>query len=108
MFLTSTHLGIAMEYASGGELFDRIVKANRFSEDEARYFFQQLISGVSRANCFQHSTAPCHPGGPSTRVLLPRSSSRAASSCLQPLVSPVLPLPHRWRGATRRGCATGT
>lgn len=37
----------AMEYASGGELFDRIVRANRFSEDEARYFFQQLISGVA-------------------------------------------------------------
>lgn len=36
-----------MEYASGGELFDRIVRANRFSEDEARYFFQQLISGVA-------------------------------------------------------------
>lgn len=35
-----------MEYAAGGELFDRIVKAGRFSEDEARYFFQQLISGV--------------------------------------------------------------
>jgi polyhydroxyalkanoate synthesis regulator phasin len=47
VFLTSTHLGIAMEYASGGELFDRIVKASRFSEDEARYFFQQLISGVA-------------------------------------------------------------
>jgi len=46
VFLTSTHLGIGMEYAAGGELFDRIVKAGRFSEDEARYFFQQLISGV--------------------------------------------------------------
>lgn len=46
VFLTPTHLGIAMEYAAGGELFDRIVKAGRFSEDEARYFFQQLISGV--------------------------------------------------------------
>ena len=44
--MTSTHLGIVMEYAAGGELFDRIVKAGRFSEDEARYFFQQLISGV--------------------------------------------------------------
>ena len=58
VFLTSTHLGIAMEYASGGELFDRIVRANRFSEDEARYFFQQLISGVAwchkevRRGCF--------------------------------------------------------
>ena len=60
MFLTSTHLGIAMEYASGGELFDRIVKANRFSEDEARYFFQQLISGV--AWCHREVRA-CVTGG---------------------------------------------
>lgn len=45
--MTSTHLGIAMEYAAGGELFERIVAAGRFKEDEARYFFQQLISGVS-------------------------------------------------------------
>lgn len=45
-FLTTTHLGIAMEYAAGGELFERIVRAGRFPEDEARYFFQQLICGV--------------------------------------------------------------
>lgn len=56
VFLTSTHLGIAMEYASGGELFDRIVKAGRFSEDEARYFFQQLISGVE----WCHREGVCH------------------------------------------------
>ncbi len=34
------------QYAAGGELFDRIVKAGRFSEDEARFFFQQLVAGV--------------------------------------------------------------
>lgn len=99
--LTPTHLAIVMEYAAGGELFERICNAGRFSEDEvwfilalhnfdllsisgplwkekkilliwlcclkcgeerkrfyiidchifvfvqARYFFQQLISGVS-------------------------------------------------------------
>lgn len=56
MFLTPTHLGIVMEYASGGELFDRIVKIGRFSEDEARYFFQQLISGVE----FCHKSGVCH------------------------------------------------
>lgn len=56
VFLTTTHLGIAMEYAAGGELFDRIVKAGRFSEDEARYFFQQLISGVD----YCHSEGVCH------------------------------------------------
>lgn len=51
VFLTPTHLAIVMEYASGGELFDRIVQAGRFVEDEARYFFQQLISGVHHCHC---------------------------------------------------------
>ncbi|KAI3451653.1 hypothetical protein Pfo_008318 [Paulownia fortunei] len=54
--LTPTHLTIVMEYAAGGELFDRICSAGRFSEDEARYFFQQLISGV----CYCHSMQICH------------------------------------------------
>ncbi|GAA0138257.1 non-receptor serine/threonine protein kinase [Lithospermum erythrorhizon] len=54
--LTPTHLVIVMEYAAGGELFDRICTAGRFSEPEARYFFQQLISGVS----FCHSMQICH------------------------------------------------
>lgn len=56
VFLTPTHLGIAMEYAAGGELFDRIAKAGRFNEDEARFFFQQLISGVQ----YCHSQGVCH------------------------------------------------
>ena len=34
VLLTETHLAIVMEYASGGELFDRISNAGRFSEDE--------------------------------------------------------------------------
>ncbi|KAG6403373.1 hypothetical protein SASPL_135591 [Salvia splendens] len=34
VFLTPTHLAIVMEYAAGGELFDRICTAGRFSEDE--------------------------------------------------------------------------
>ncbi|CAN0927794.1 Serine/threonine-protein kinase SRK2E [Linum grandiflorum] len=45
-----------MEYASGGELFERICNAGRFSEDEARFFFQQLISGVS----YCHAMQVCH------------------------------------------------
>uniref|UniRef100_A0A803MCM3 non-specific serine/threonine protein kinase n=1 Tax=Chenopodium quinoa TaxID=63459 RepID=A0A803MCM3_CHEQI len=47
VFLTPTHLAIVMEYAAGGELFERICTAGRFSEDEARYYFQQLVSGVN-------------------------------------------------------------
>ncbi|KAK4491252.1 hypothetical protein RD792_001987 [Penstemon davidsonii] len=54
--LTPTHLAIVMEYAAGGELFERICNAGRFSEDEARYFFQQLISGVN----YCHALQICH------------------------------------------------
>ncbi|PIN08278.1 Serine/threonine protein kinase [Handroanthus impetiginosus] len=56
VILTPTHLAIVMEYASGGELFERICNAGRFSEDEARFFFQQLISGVS----YCHAMEICH------------------------------------------------
>jgi 5'-AMP-activated protein kinase catalytic alpha subunit len=35
-----------MEYISGGELFDYIVKNNRLKEGEACKFFQELISGI--------------------------------------------------------------
>lgn len=56
VILTPTHLAIVMEYVAGGELFDRICNAGRFNEDEARYFFQQLISGVS----YCHAMQVCH------------------------------------------------
>lgn len=56
VLLTPTHLAIVMEYAAGGELFERICNAGRFSENEARFFFQQLISGVS----YCHSMEVCH------------------------------------------------
>ncbi|KAG7567355.1 Protein kinase domain [Arabidopsis thaliana x Arabidopsis arenosa] len=54
--LTPTHLGIVMEYAAGGEMFERISSAGRFSEAEARYFFQQLICGVH----YLHAMQICH------------------------------------------------
>lgn len=57
--VTEKHLAIVMEYASGGELFDWILRKGRFEEPEARYFFQQLISGV----------AYCHAKGVAHRDL---------------------------------------
>lgn len=46
VFLTPGHLGIAMEFASGGDMFEYVVRKNGLREDEARWFFQQLVVGL--------------------------------------------------------------
>jgi len=43
---TPTDIFMVMEYVPGGELFDHIVHRLRLREDEARRFFQQILSGV--------------------------------------------------------------
>lgn len=49
---TPTDIFMIMEYVSGGELFDYIVKNGKLQEYEARRFFQQIISGVDY--CHRH------------------------------------------------------
>ncbi|KAG5535151.1 hypothetical protein RHGRI_023059 [Rhododendron griersonianum] len=43
---TPTDIYVVMEYVKSGELFDYIVEKGRLQEEEARKFFQQIISGV--------------------------------------------------------------
>merc|ERR1719337_259268 len=43
---TPSDIFMIMEYVPGGELFDHIVHKLRLREDEARRFFQQILSGV--------------------------------------------------------------
>lgn len=57
VFLTPEYLGIVMEYASDGELFDYVASKGRMVEAEARYFFQQLICGVE----YCHKMVLTHP-----------------------------------------------
>lgn len=47
---------IAMEYQEEGDLFDWISKTGKFSEDEARYYFHQLITSLEELhrNGFYH------------------------------------------------------
>ncbi|XP_019704943.1 serine/threonine-protein kinase SAPK2 isoform X1 [Elaeis guineensis] len=77
VLLTPTHLAIVMEYAAGGELFERICNAGRFSEDEARFFFQQLISGVS----YCHSMQICHRDLKLENTLLDGSTAPRLKIC---------------------------
>ncbi|KAJ0970893.1 hypothetical protein J5N97_018852 [Dioscorea zingiberensis] len=43
---THSDIYVVMEYVKSGELFDYIVEKGRLQEEEARHFFQQIISGV--------------------------------------------------------------
>lgn len=47
---------IVLEFISGGELFDKIVDAGKFDEEQARYYFRQLVYGVK----FCHDQGVCH------------------------------------------------
>ncbi|KAK2956557.1 putative CBL-interacting protein kinase 23 [Blattamonas nauphoetae] len=47
---------IVLEYANGGELFQKIASSTRFDEQTSRFYFQQLIRGVH----FCHQNGICH------------------------------------------------
>ncbi|GAA6047066.1 hypothetical protein JCM3770_004179 [Rhodotorula araucariae] len=49
---TGSELYLIMEYVEGGELFDYLVRKRRLNADEARHYFQQIISGVDYCHRF--------------------------------------------------------
>nr|ABK25045.1 unknown [Picea sitchensis] len=53
---SKTKIYFVMEYVKGGELFNRVVEKGRLKEEEARKYFQQLISAVD----FCHSRGVYH------------------------------------------------
>ncbi|KAE8718282.1 CBL-interacting serine/threonine-protein kinase 12 [Hibiscus syriacus] len=60
---SKTKVYFVMEFAEGGELFTRIAKGRRFSENLCRRYFQQLISAVGY----------CHSRGVFHRDLKPEN-----------------------------------
>jgi serine/threonine protein kinase len=53
---SKTKIFIVLELITGGELFDKIVQVGKLNEDQARFYFQQLIDGVE----YCHKLGICH------------------------------------------------
>jgi len=51
-----TKIFIVLELVTGGELFDKIVAEGRLNEEQARFYFRQLVEGVE----YCHSRGVCH------------------------------------------------
>ena len=49
-FVTEEAVYLALELVQGGELYDRLEQAGKFSEDKAREYFAQLLDGVEAAH----------------------------------------------------------
>lgn len=60
---------IVLENAKGGELFDYIQESGAFSEDEARYYFRQLLDGLD----YCHRTGLAHRDLKPENLLLDRN-----------------------------------
>jgi hypothetical protein len=71
VIMTKDHIYIIMEYASGGELFDYIVKHRRLDEKEARRLFRQILKAI----------AYCHRNGIVHRDLKPEYPFGRSSKC---------------------------
>ena len=62
VFITQTHLAIAMEYAQGGDMFKYICRHKphcRLLENQARWIFQQLIIGLDYCHSKARTIALC-------------------------------------------------
>ena len=46
VFLTAEYLAIAMGYAAGGDMYHRVVRCRGLPEDDARWYFQQLVIAI--------------------------------------------------------------
>lgn len=53
---SKTKIFIVLDLVTGGELFDKIVAAGKLGEEEARFYFAQLIEGVE----YCHKLGICH------------------------------------------------
>eukprot|EP00884_Botryococcus_braunii_P011516 jgi/Botrbrau1/20365/Bobra.0006s0030.1 len=72
VFLTSSHLGIVMEYASRGDLYHMVEQTHGLRECDARWFFQQLMCALDY----------CHRKGVANRDIKLENTLLHGETCL--------------------------
>lgn len=64
VFLAPSHLGLVMEFAPGGTLFDLVAARMRLREGEARHFFRQLVAALAWCHAqVRRRRRRCRPAG---------------------------------------------
>lgn len=85
VFMTPDYLAIAMEFAAGGDMFEYVVRNNGLREEEARWFFQQLIVGMDYChNMVSAGTQFLLPAPPQTPMLEHTSLNPGCLLCRLP------------------------
>ena len=63
VLLTPVHLGIVLEYAAGGDMFQHVKRSGGLEEADARWFYQQLMIALDYMHSkswLQSYAAPSH------------------------------------------------
>lgn len=72
LLIISLSINQVLELVNGGELFDKLVQEQRFTEAKARYYFRQLINGVELC----HKMKICHRDLKPENLLLDDTNKR--------------------------------
>ena len=56
VFATATKIFIVLELVEGGELFDKIANDGKLTEEQARFYFVQIVEGLK----YCHESGVCH------------------------------------------------
>ena len=67
VLLTPVHLGIVLEYAAGGDMFQHVKRSGGLEEADARWFYQQLMIALDYMHSkpwlkSQAALGRCQPG----------------------------------------------
>ena len=84
VFLLPEFLAITMEYAAGGDLFQLVGRAGGLREEDAKWYFQQIIVAIDychrmvRTDCLERGC--CHTSAAENHIMLQKAAEKSSGS----------------------------